>query len=697
MARRTVFAVIFALLFVLLAQVPRVMSYQGKITTSDGVALNGTDTIAFCIYDTSEAGTPLWGETLAVDIVNGLFDVMLGNVHPIDLDFSKPYWLELSISTDGGVSWETFSPREKIASVGYAFRAVYADSVEYAASADNDWTIAGVGTLYSYPDSTVTIKAQRVGIGTNSPDEAAVLDIVSTSGGVLFPRMTTAQRDSIESPSNGLVIFNLTTNCLEIYIGKSWYPVRCPCTFPDVPVATGCTDVSQTQFKVHWNTAEHADGYYLCVAEDSNFTTFVPGYENLDVGNVTEYTVTDLTCETVYYSCVRAYNNCAVTGYSNIVTCTTSVCCSIPPNVIWYQTFNPTSRDEAINEIAIDDSAVYICGYDNLNSEMRWRVQKRSLDDGSLIWNVTYYISGSKYNVPYGLAVDTSGVYVCGRGGMSAAFGVWRVEKRSLSDGSIIWSSNNTYGSGDNRAEDIAVDSTGVYVCGHYGTNSSYPEQDWKTRVEKRSLSDGSLIWAKNFSNSTYTFQYDESATSICVDTSGVYVAMYYRVDTYDRAWRIEKRSLDDGSLIWAQGVNYTGSDDIPREIVVDATGVYVAGYCGNNKWRIEKRSLSDGSLLWGITEDLTGSEERALGIALDSTGVYVCGFDDSLGNYQWRIEKRSLSDGSLIWTALSNPSSGNDAAKSIAVGSTGFYVGGYDRIPGNSQWRLEKYCLPED
>ncbi len=54
----------------------------------------------------------------------------------------------------------------------------------------------------------------QVGIGTTTPDASSVLDITSTTGGVLFPRMNTAQRDLITNPATGLLIFNTTTNTL---------------------------------------------------------------------------------------------------------------------------------------------------------------------------------------------------------------------------------------------------------------------------------------------------------------------------------------------------------------------------------------------------------------------------------------------------------------------------------------------------
>ncbi len=62
----------------------------------------------------------------------------------------------------------------------------------------------------------------QVGIGTATPDASAKLDIISTTQGLLPPRMTTTQRDAIVSPATGLVIFNTTTNSLEYKSSSVW-------------------------------------------------------------------------------------------------------------------------------------------------------------------------------------------------------------------------------------------------------------------------------------------------------------------------------------------------------------------------------------------------------------------------------------------------------------------------------------------
>jgi hypothetical protein len=61
-----------------------------------------------------------------------------------------------------------------------------------------------------------------VGIGVTSPDASAKLEISSTTQGVLFPRMTTTQRDLISTPADGLVIYNTTDNKLQVRAAGAW-------------------------------------------------------------------------------------------------------------------------------------------------------------------------------------------------------------------------------------------------------------------------------------------------------------------------------------------------------------------------------------------------------------------------------------------------------------------------------------------
>jgi hypothetical protein len=66
----------------------------------------------------------------------------------------------------------------------------------------------------------------RVGIGTTTPAASAVLDITSTTQGVLFPRLTTTQIGNITSPANGLTVYNTTLSVLCFYDGTAWKKIQ---------------------------------------------------------------------------------------------------------------------------------------------------------------------------------------------------------------------------------------------------------------------------------------------------------------------------------------------------------------------------------------------------------------------------------------------------------------------------------------
>ena len=71
-------------------------------------------------------------------------------------------------------------------------------------------------------NDAMTIAADGdIGIGTNTPEPSAQLDINSTSGGVLLPRMTTVQRDAIVNPKEGLVIYNTNLQKFQGYFGNN--------------------------------------------------------------------------------------------------------------------------------------------------------------------------------------------------------------------------------------------------------------------------------------------------------------------------------------------------------------------------------------------------------------------------------------------------------------------------------------------
>ena len=76
---------------------------------------------------------------------------------------------------------------------------------------------------------TQTVFSQvAVNSSGSAADASAMLDVSSTSKGMLIPRMTTSQRTAISSPATGLLVFDTTTKSFWFYDGgsSSWVEIK---------------------------------------------------------------------------------------------------------------------------------------------------------------------------------------------------------------------------------------------------------------------------------------------------------------------------------------------------------------------------------------------------------------------------------------------------------------------------------------
>ena len=99
------------------------MSYQGRLTSPSGDPLSGNYTMEFSIYNAASGGTAIHTETDTVNVVDGLFDTVVGpgsataGLDPADL--AQPLWLEVQVG-DGAIT-ETLTPRQRLYGAPYAF------------------------------------------------------------------------------------------------------------------------------------------------------------------------------------------------------------------------------------------------------------------------------------------------------------------------------------------------------------------------------------------------------------------------------------------------------------------------------------------------------------------------------------------------------------------------------------------------
>lgn len=83
----------------------------------------------------------------------------------------------------------------------------------------------------------------QIGIGTTSPDASAQLELQSTAKGFLPPRIDTDARNNINSPAEGLMIYNTDEKCLQWYDTNGWYDGCSGATYPFV-ASLDCTNAT---------------------------------------------------------------------------------------------------------------------------------------------------------------------------------------------------------------------------------------------------------------------------------------------------------------------------------------------------------------------------------------------------------------------------------------------------------------------
>lgn len=70
--------------------------------------------------------------------------------------------------------------------------------------------------------ANLSFSQTKLGNLANPANTNAVLDVESSTKGVLLPRMTTTQRNAIASPAEGLTIYNTTDHQYQVYNGAAW-------------------------------------------------------------------------------------------------------------------------------------------------------------------------------------------------------------------------------------------------------------------------------------------------------------------------------------------------------------------------------------------------------------------------------------------------------------------------------------------
>lgn len=159
------FILLFIFPFLVFAQVPHTLSYQGILTDSTGTPKpDDTYSFTFKLYDNESGSTAIWSESKNLPIKNGLFYTILGDISSLSsVTFDRPYWLGIKVENE-----EELTPRIQLTSVGYSMRSLHADTADFA-------MISTIDSTWSKNGNNVYKLNGNVGIGIENPDQELVV------------------------------------------------------------------------------------------------------------------------------------------------------------------------------------------------------------------------------------------------------------------------------------------------------------------------------------------------------------------------------------------------------------------------------------------------------------------------------------------------------------------------------------------
>lgn len=334
------------------------------------------------------------------------------------------------------------------------------------------------------------------------PDPSAVLDLQSQEQGLLLPRMSTAERDAINSPAPGLMIYNTDDSCFNYYSGASWIQDCGAFLQQEVPKMQ----------QVHGNSNKEA----VDVCSDSVGNKYVTGY----------------------------FNGTAYFGEDTLVGSTSPrffLAKYLPDNQLaWVKTF-PVSVSHTGRGVAVDgEGNPWITGHftgelylggDTINSNGSIETFVMKFDpSGNLIWVLQSGSTGSDEGSDIG--IDAYGnAYVFGKFEDSISFhlGTQHLSVGGFDiyvvkidrDGNPVWL--RTFGGTQSEfTSEIAVDPWGNSTfIGNYTYNFTIGSETFQALGSgdiyvARLDSSGTLLWAKSCGGPA-----SEDGSGIAVDHAG--------------------------------------------------------------------------------------------------------------------------------------------------------------------------------
>lgn len=203
--------------FLFAASTPQIITFQGQLKEG-GYPVNGTKSMRFEIVNAAE--TALWSSHasngVTVTVNNGVYTIGLGDTSLgsnmaalTSAVFDADEKVYLRVHVEG----EQMSPDILMSATAYSLISEQAETITANEAAGNS-IVAALGKA-----------TNGVGIGTDSPDAVALLELESTTKTFVPPRMTQTEMNAVSNPPTGSMIYNTTAEQIYWYIGSSWISI----------------------------------------------------------------------------------------------------------------------------------------------------------------------------------------------------------------------------------------------------------------------------------------------------------------------------------------------------------------------------------------------------------------------------------------------------------------------------------------
>ncbi len=552
------------------------------------------------------------------------------------------------------------------------------------------------------------------------PDNSSMLDVNSTSKGMLIPRMTTLQRDGIQSPAVGLFIYNTDINCFQYWNGNTWLDncgsqsATSPCT-----AQAGIASVSSSNVTCGGNVTLTLNGYTGIVQwQQSTDGAF---YSNV-AGAVSASVTLPVNNPTTYYIAQVKNGTCA-TGYSNAVKVTASGCSAIncttfggtaddygqgivqtadggyavagytdsygaggwdfyvvkfdaTGNISWTKTIGGTGTDEAFAIIQSSDGGYVVSGLTNSFGAGATDMYVVKLDaNGNILWTQT--IGGANDDYGNGIAQTTDGGFVVGGYTWSFTSGGRDMYAAKLdANGNLLWT-RTVGGFGDDLAFSITATNDGG--CAISGMTTAYGAGNWDMYAARLNA-DGSVAWTTTVGGSNTEFEY---GTIQNTDGSFMLVGWTYSFGTGGAYNLYVAKLTSGGSVVWTNVIELTSSG--PNQNCITQTtdggwlvcGTAAGGNVANSIFAVKLDA--SGNVSWAKNVG-SGSVSSVIKTSDGGYAIIASTSSEGAGGSDMLILKLDMHGNSCCSSDLSNPSTTTGGSQ----GTGGTYTTGGSAASGN-------------